>query len=67
MGESLADCALGSESPSGRNLWTEDDPLKEKTNNDSADEMEEVTCLFLCVCILIFIYLYLIQFVPRII
>ncbi|KAK3880878.1 hypothetical protein Pcinc_014654 [Petrolisthes cinctipes] len=41
VGESLADCALGSESPSGRNLWTEEDPLKENTSKDSDDEMEE--------------------------
>lgn len=34
VGESLADCALGTESPSGRNLWTDEDPLKEKINED---------------------------------
>ncbi|KAG7160614.1 Proteasome adapter and scaffold protein ECM29-like [Homarus americanus] len=41
VGESLADCALGTESPSARNLWTDDDPMKEKTNEDREENMEE--------------------------
>ncbi|XP_071525915.1 proteasome adapter and scaffold protein ECM29 [Panulirus ornatus] len=41
VGESLADCALGTESPSGRNLWTEEDPMKEKTNESLEGNMEE--------------------------
>lgn len=41
VGESLADCALGTESPSGRNLWTDEDPMKEKTVEELEENMEE--------------------------
>lgn len=44
VGEALADCALGVTSPSGRNMWTEQDPLKEQKAVESEEEnMEEVS------------------------
>ncbi|XP_045609918.2 proteasome adapter and scaffold protein ECM29 isoform X1 [Procambarus clarkii] len=41
VGESLADCALGTESPSGRNLWIDVDPMKEDTVEEVEENMEE--------------------------
>lgn len=44
VGEALTDCALGVTSPSGRNMWTEQDPLKEQKVVESEEEnMEEVS------------------------
>ena len=50
MGESLADCSLGTESPSARNLWTDEDPSLVEENKVADENMEEVlllTCLTL--------------------
>ncbi|XP_066988430.1 proteasome adapter and scaffold protein ECM29 [Macrobrachium rosenbergii] len=41
VGESLADCALGTESPSGRNLWIDKDPFKDTKNEEEVMEQEE--------------------------
>lgn len=42
VGEALTDCALGVTSPSGRNMWTEQDPLMEQKVVESEEEnMEE--------------------------
>ncbi|KAK7017866.1 hypothetical protein SK128_016544, partial [Halocaridina rubra] len=40
VGEALADCALGIESPSGRNMWTDEDPYKEKKDEDELMDHE---------------------------
>ena len=42
VGEALADCSLGNDSSSGRNLWTDDDPTQ-----TSAESMDEVR--YICI------------------
>lgn len=43
VGESLADCSLGTESPSARNLWTDEDPSLVEASKVADENMEEGT------------------------
>lgn len=42
VGEALVDCALGTQSPSGRNFWTEEDITLDKPQDD--DNMDQEMC-----------------------
>lgn len=52
VGESLADCSLGSESPSARNLWIDEDPSSVEASRGADDNMEEVLLLLCLTCIM---------------
>ena len=58
VGEALVDCALGAQSPSGRNFWTEEDITLEKPqDNESTDQVSHLKYTLLLMRVLLTVLL----------